>query len=605
MTKRRAGQRCKRLITCAVLLCPLAPAAAITLPPIDLSGDVGYTYRLMESDTDETVSHQMRGSIRGRSYLWQPWFATVDARLRLTQDDTDYSLNSNPGISGSTTTLTTGELDFSVIPRSRYPLSISYSAHDSRVDTIDTITSPLTAVGAREFSTNRFSVRQSLDFKKKGRYQWNYDLNNWKSTNSEEYSDWLLGGKGDWSWHKNRLQVRTNYKVIDRAVLGQESTNLTFNLDHFFTHPTRALRIDTSADHYFYETDPVTTGAVVSFADSKTSSDQVSSFIFWRPTDRPVTASGGVRVFRMVSDAGRTHPDVVNNETELLSVNATAGGMYQYTKNLRFDANANLSVNDTDLSSDEESDLEYSHLMRVGALMQSDMHEILWGMGYQWYASGSFQSLGTETEDQHSLDLSLGHDANKTWWNDQKNSTLRLGLSQAISSLNELGDDDSNSQRLDHSATFGWDYYGGRKTAYAAITLSDAREIGDRESDQQLINQQVSGTFNLTRRSSLTGNLTSQWVRQKFDGQDESAIVTTHTGAVNYQHSRAFGVPRLRFGSDLRHSVASEDRQTDRSEWENRLDYSVGLVDTRASWRLIDAGEQDYSLVYFQVTRRF
>lgn len=592
-----ADQRHFGLITCAVLLCPLAaPLAA----PVDLSGEVGYVYRMLKSDTEETISNQLRGAIRGQTYISQPWIATVNANLRMTQDNTSYSLTSNPNINDSTTTLTTGELNLNVIPQSRFPLSISYQANDSRVDTVNTITSPLTASGSREFETRRLSIRQSLDLRERGRYQLNYDANTWESTNSEKYSDWLLGGNGDISWDKNRIQLRGYYKVIDRAALSQESTNTTVSGDHFY-YPTRDLRVDTSADYYSYETKAQPSAVVFSNGERETTSEQLSSFVFWRPTDSPFTASAGVRLFMLDSEAGSSNsgPSAIANETELTSVNATAGGMYQYSKNLRFDTNVNFSVNDNGTNDNN------SHLGRVGALFQSDYHEVLGGANYQWYSSAAGQIHGSDGDDRNTLSANLGHDVNRAWMNDDKTSTLRVGLSEALSAAFEGGDADSDTQRLDHSATVGWDSYGGSGTTYAALTLSDARTFGDSESDQQLVNAQLSRTQNLSRRSSLTGNITAQSVSQKFSGQNDSETSTTTTGSVNYQHSRLFGMPRLRFGSDLRLSRASESQGVDRSEWENRLDYSVGLVDTRASWRLIDAGEQDYSLVYFQVTRRF
>ncbi len=594
MARRLTAQR---LLVCTALLCPFAAAVAA---PVDLSGDVGYAFRLLQSDSDETISNQLRGAIRAQSYLWQPWFATVDGSLRMTQDKTNYSLTSTANVNNSATTLATGELNLNVIPQSRFPLLVSYQVNDSRVDSVNTVTSPLTAVGSREFSTQRFSIRQHLDLRKAGRYQINYDVNQWEASNSEKYSDWLLGANGDINWDKNRLQFRANYQVIDRAVVSQESTNYTLSGDHFY-YPSRAMRVDTSADFYSYETKTKPSEVVFSDGRRDTSSEQLSSFIFWRPVDRPVTASAGIRMFKLNSSAGssNTGAGVIANETELLSINATAGGLYQYSKNLRFDTNINFSINDNGADSNN------AYLTRVGALLQSDLHEVLWGMGYQWYASGSGQYQGAENDDRSTLSANIGHDANRAWMNDDKSSTWRLGLSQAVSAALEGGDADSTTQRLDHSATLGWDSYGGAGSTFAQLTVSDARSFGDSDSEQQLVNMQVSRTQTLTRRSSLTGNLTAQSVRQKFNGQGGRETVTTTTGSVNYQHSRVFGVPRLRFGSDVRLSRASEDAGVDRSEWENRLDYSVGLLDTSASWRLIDAGEQDYTLVYFQVTRRF
>ncbi len=593
-----ANQRRLSLIAGAALLCPLvAPMAA----PVDLSGELGYAYRLLKSDSEETVSNQLRGAIRGKTYLWQPWVATLDAGVRLTQDATNYSLISNTNVDDSTTTLVTGDVNLNVIPQSRYPLSISYQVNDSRVNMVNTITSPLTAAGSREFKTRRFSVRQNIDAQEAGRYQWNFDTNVWDSSNSEKYSDWLLGAGADIRVDDHRFQLRGSYKSIDRAVLNQASTNLTLSGDHFFFNPDSDIRVDTSLDYYQYNTKGQASAVVFSNGEVDTTSQQLSSFLFWRPVDRKVTASAGVRLFNLTSEAGSTNTATaaINNETELLSLNATAGGLYQYTKNLRFDANVNFSTNDNGSNSDS------AYLGRIGGLLQSDIHEVIWGMGYQWYASGAAQFQSTESDDVASMDLRLGHDANRAWFNDDKSSTSRLGLSQALSSVTASGNEDTSNLRHDLSATLGWDHYGGSGTTFSQLTVSDARTFGDRDSDQQLINLQLSRTQNLSRRSSLTGNVTAQSVRQNFSAQNASETSTTTTGSVNYQHSRAFGMPRLRFGSDLRLSRASDSRGIDRSEWENRLDYSVGLVDTMASWRLIDAGEQDYSLVYFQVTRRF
>ncbi len=601
MAREMASRRRLHLFASMALLCPLAaPLAA----PIDLSGEVGYAYRLMKGDNSETAGHQLRGAIRGRSYLWQPWMATVDVNLRLTQDNTDYKARSagSPGASNSTTTLTTGELNLNVIPQSRFPISISYQANDSRVDTVNTVTSPLTSAGSREFSTKRFSLRQNITAGKASRFKWNFDANRWDSSNSEKYSDWLLGGSTDLGFGDHRVQLRGNYKSIDRAVLSQESTNLTLSGDHFYLNPERALRVDTSTDYYQYQTKGVASDTVFSNGEVDTTSLQASSFVFWRPVNRKVSASAGVRVFNLASDAISTNTadDVISNETELLSLNATAAGLYQYTKNMRFDGSVNFSVNDNGTEDNN------SYLGRLGALVQSDIHEIPFGMKYQWNASASAQTQGIERDrDYQTMSVSLGHDANRSWMNDEKSSVLRFGWSQAVNASFESGDEDTNAQRLDHSVNLGWDSYGARDSTYSQLTVSDARTLGDRESDQQLVNLQLSRTQNLSRRSSLTGNITAQSVRQNFAGQDESEVLTTTTGAINYQLSRLFGIPRLRYGFDARVSRASQDSGIDRSEWENRLDYSVGLVDTRASWRLIDAGEQDYTLVYFQVTRRF
>jgi hypothetical protein len=81
--------------------------------------------------------------------------------------------------------------------------------------------------------------------------------------------------------------------------------------------------------------------------------------------------------------------------------------------------------------------------------------------------------------------------------------------------------------------------------------------------------------------------------------------VTSATGRVTYQHMRLFGLTNLHFQSDLSLSQASTDEGANRDEWENRLDYTIGLVTASLSYRILNDGVNDSRLLYFRVMRRF
>ena len=138
------------------------------------------------------------------------------------------------------------------------------------------------------------------------------------------------------------------------------------------------------------------------------------------------------------------------------------------------------------------------------------------------------------------------------------------------------------------------------------LTLADSRQSGASDGNQQFVNFQLLRNQNIDRLQTLNGNLTLQSVHRDFNGSGNNDTVVTATGQINYNHSRIMGVPRLRFTSDLRLSRADSDEWVDRGEWENRLDYSIGLLDARFSWRkTVLISDNDFDLVYFQVTRRF
>ncbi|MBK8161770.1 MAG: hypothetical protein IPK65_01040 [Gammaproteobacteria bacterium] len=167
------------------------------------------------------------------------------------------------------------------------------------------------------------------------------------------------------------------------------------------------------------------------------------------------------------------------------------------------------------------------------------------------------------------------------------------------------GDADATSERLDHSGSLSWDQYDAFSTTMVQLTLADSRAFGDQEDSQQFANAQLLRSQTLTDRSTLSGNLTVQSVRRDFNDLGDDDTVTA-TGQLNYQQTGLFTLPRLRFLSDLRLSQAATDEGVDRTEWENRLDYAIGLLDTSLSWRWIDLnGDEDFNIIYFQVNRRF
>lgn len=573
----------------AVVVATLWATQSAAVELLDLSGHIGYTMRSLSGSSDsDTTSNQLRGAVNARTYLWRPWFATANAGVRVTQDSTDYE----GGGTSNNTTIVTGDLDLNVLPKSRSPFSLSYRTSDSRVDLIAPA-SPVTTLGDKEFTTRRLELKQSYFNEQGDRFQARYDRNKWSAKGGESYREQLFGLEMDMRRAKHTLAARTSYQETDRNVLDQSTETSVLNVDHFY-HPTRALRLDSMVSYFDSESTSNQPLNSTNQGDSTTDLGQLSSFLFWRPYNRPITMSAGVRFFDL---KGRT----VGNTTNQMSMSASGGLFYQYTKNLRLDANVQVSTNDND------QDRTTASKARGGALYQSDVHEIFSGFTYQWHASGSGQTQDTGDQSIHSFELQLGHDAQRLWLTEGR-GTFRFSASQNVSGTEQGGDADTSTQRLDHSGSLSWDKAGDGGTTMLQMTVADSRALGDQENDQQFANFQALRNQTLSRRSSLSGNLTVQTVRRDFNGQGDDDTVTA-TGQINYRHIGILKVPQLRFQSDLRLSKAATDDGVDRTEWENRLDYAIGLLDTSLSWRYIalDSGlnDEDYNIVYFQVNRRF
>jgi hypothetical protein len=553
---------------------------------LDLSGSAGYTFRsLTGSANDDTVSNQLRGTLNARTYLWQPGFGTAAANVNVVRDNTDYDRSD---VSNSTN-IVTGDLDLSAMPQSRAPFQLTYRLSDSRVEYL-TPASPLTNLGSREYNTQHLGLRQSYLTESGQRFQARYDNNRWSERDGRDYQDQIIGAEMDLRMPKQSLTAKTSYQTADQSVQDQQTKTVILNVDHFY-YPTRVLRMDNMLNYFGSDTQVTPALNSTNNGDSNTDLAQLSSFVFWRPLNRPLTVSGGIRLFDL---SGST----VGNKTDMQTVSATAGMFYQQTRNIRYDGSLEIAIND---NGDEQTTASKE---RVGALYQSDVHPLWTSFTYQWYASGSAQHQDTGSAGLQNLVARLGHDAQRLWLTSD-NTTLRISLGQALSGDQQSGDADSTTQRLDNSVSLSWDQRGVSGTSYVQLSLSDSRGFGDQENSQQFANFQILRNQTLNRRSSVSGNLTLQTVRQDFNAQGVSDTVTA-TGQINYQNTGIFNVPRLRFLSDLRLSRASTDEGVDRGEWENRVDYAIGLLDTSFSWRYIDLdGEENYSLIYFQATRRF
>lgn len=582
------GKRQLGSMLCAVAAALWGAQAVAAVGLSDVSGSVGYTFRsIMGSDNSDAHSNQLRAALNAQGYLWEPWFANLSAGLRATQDVSSYDAGAS-----SRTTILGLDLDLNVLPQSRTPFSLSYRMSDSRVDSI-TLPNPLTGLGGYEFQTRRLSLRQSYLTEVGDRFQLRFDHGTWESRGIESYKDQLVGVEYNMRRPQHTFSARTSYQQTELATVDQDNDIKLLSLEHFY-HPDRALRFDTMASYYDSDLSSNQATGSTNLARADMTYAQLSSFVFWRPVDRPLSVSAGVRFFDLAaSNAGR--------EIDQASVSATAGAFYQYTKNLRFDANVDATDTNT-------AGVDMTTRQRLGALYQSDLRALFTHFSYNWHAQMSAQNQNTGSEDLMTGLARLGHDAQRMWMTEGR-GTFRLSLSQSVSSVYQSADAaDITTQRLDHSGSLSWDRHGQSGTTMVHLTLSDSRGFGDQDDNQQFANLQFMRNQTLSLYSMLSGNLTVQMVARDFNGQRDNDTVTA-TGQVTYRHMGLFDIAQLRFNSDLRIARAATDEGIDRAEWENRLDYVIGLVDTSLSWRYVSfSGEQNddnYNIIYFQINRRF
>ena len=122
MLKTKKHCRFSMQAACSLGMLYAFTADVVPASPLDLSGSVGYNYRqLVDPDGHDTISNQVRGILNARTYLWQPWLATLDTTISATQDATDFDDKQ----STTDSTLLTGDLDLRILPQSSTPFSLA------------------------------------------------------------------------------------------------------------------------------------------------------------------------------------------------------------------------------------------------------------------------------------------------------------------------------------------------------------------------------------------------------------------------------------------------------------------------------------------------
>lgn len=575
----------------AGLVCGLPEISwSLDTGPVILSGSIGFNYRLLDSSTNQlTTSKQALGTLHASSYIWRPWFATTDGSITATMDQSDYEQDEYIGTTSSESQIVTGNFSFNMLPQSRAPFTLRYQASDSRVDNAVVSPNTLVVLADDDFSVSRLEARQAFITNSGNRFQASFDQNNWSSSRNGNYRDELFGLDADIRFPNQHLLAKGTTQTSRHSRTDRRNENVTFDLSHFYTASSDKWRVDTKVSSYQSDRWFDTPGNTQD-GRSNTNIEQFSSFMFWRPNDGRLTMSGGVRLF----DINGENVGLSDTST---SASATLGAIYQFTKRLRLDVSAGYSSTETDEAN------AAANRQRIGALYQSDLFNIYNGFVYRWYSNAYLINSDEDVGAEQTLGALVGHSFNKLWFTGEA-SSLRLNVAQTFSEIYDTSDSQL-PHRFTNSGSIDWSHRGGGGTTLVQVTASDAREIGTDNFDQQLINFQAFRSQTINGRSSLSGNITLQYVRYDYEDDGDRDIVTSRTARIDYQNIRLFGIPRLRFNSGISISDADNEERFDRSEWENRLDYAIGQLTSTFSIRLMDLGIYSYNLSYFQIRREF
>jgi len=569
----------KHKITTAILvLCFGAEnsMAELTMAPIRYWGDISYEHRVENYDQSEDQVRKLATvNLKANTFLWQPWFARLNGGLGLTYNRLEREING-----ASSGEIVTGNAQLLMLPQSRFPLELHFDSQDSRVTG--------EALGSQPYTNTRYGISQryrSLDGSMNAQATYDNNLQ-------------TIAGEADDTSDLYTLSVG---KVVDRNQFNfdgsrEKAQRRSSNIN--YTRNNGILRHSYRPDSFFsmenmasiVETEDETTDFI-----NNNRQLQITTNSFWRPEDKPVYGNAGARYYASLNQNG----DVI---TDSKTLNAYGGINYDVTRAFRL--TGNFTTNNTENS----NSTAFTSTQSLGARYNPD-YISLGEFQYNWNTSANvLNRSGGEFQGQH-LTGQLGHNILRRY---STRPGLEYSTNFSQSFITEYDTVAEDINRINNSLSFTWRNGEGTGNVYLRLMGSDSRTVASPQREiYQLINLQMTSTQSLTHKSSWSGNITINAIKNDLPNIASTGFATTSSANLVYRHVMIFNIPRLQFISDLKFDTeltrpAAINREIqDRRIWENRLDYSVGRLQMRLSLRVSKINNTSYDLLMFRVKRLF
>ena len=569
--------------------------------PVKLQGHVGAeAFSEGSSEEDRRSGERTEVFVDADSFIWQPWFITVDGDLSVTQE-------METGENDFSNTFWSGGAGVNVLPLSNYPSAFAYRHSDSRssgsISGRDRVTDTVTVRGRQvigaDVRTGFRAVYETVD--------------EFEFGEQERVFAGLTGSK---TFDNSSLSLSLDYQDQDfQSDIEEDETDeflaasLNFNAKPFqdtYSDSTLTFISETETEGSETEDTVLTQGV---------------SSLNWQPLGQPYRVNGAVRFFQEDTRFDDTDAGVPSRQTENLLASALMGVSYIFSPQLVGNAGVSTSyeqtVNSSDsalfgFSSDDREEIAGS--IFGGATYRSETMDFQ-GYDWQWFTIGDAR-LTVESEDgfEDAETITVGHDFNRIF-TDYIAAPLRMSVSQSASLRHST--DDGFVPVIDHRVAFTHSSATGGVPVYARLSASDQRELaGDDQREFQLIDFQLNRQERLDATSSWSAGFGAQMSREKTNDNGETLSFSAN-GNIGYLASEVFDVPKLTFSSQL--SVAAlgledvfedgnnGDRDDDelRSEWTNILQYRFGRVIMSLEGTIAYEEEEFRDLVLFRIRREF
>lgn len=579
------------------------------MPPISISGSIGDTAQTRDFEGEpREYSNAVTGTLRARSYIWQPWFVTTEGGASLTHRVVEGGINDDNAL------VVSGDVSLGILPVSQYPTTISYSHTDSRTEG----TLGFDFVRDRVGFTNRAAVTNDL----KTFTRFTYQTVDQEEVGDQEDLD--VGFTLNKNFLNNTLALNLQHSESDFNASDEdnededEEVNLA-SLSHLYT-PNPFFNLQNRATVIRDEEDQETQ------TRDRLSLQGVSQS-FWRPKDDDYTVTAALRALREEVDFGGISD---SNDTDELLFSGVVGLNYPIMPRLTTNYGVNATYEDSQIDEDADPDNSGRGGRRLEAGATASISYIsldseVLGFDWRWNANGSAQgdyrsqAVSDDGGPDGTGSTSLGHSASRTIEMPLLGPT-RFSASQSggVSVTSDDQEGDYVVPNLNHDVSFTISDSAGGVTTYARLSASDRREfLAEDAVEFQLFQFQLNRQATIDFDDNWVAALSLQASRRKEQGQSAD-LTASANGRIAYISKRVFGVTNLDFISELKINAIGledtlkldedEDKELSndfRGDWTNRLSYRIGRVTTSLEGSIFMIGEEFGNSVMLRIRRDF
>lgn len=573
------------------------------IPPIRWGGTIGYNLRHNSSDDGaRSLDQVLNANLRGSSYIYAPWLATVSGNIGMVSGVNRFSGADGAGEVQSRNTSLVGGVNLDLFPASRFPFHANLIRSDSRVTG--------TAL-SNQYTETRLGLRQS--------YRSEDSLQNASAgfdhstvATQSGLTDTVNAIHGSYStpWGPVSNSANARASVSKRQGTGEGSRLLGFNTTH-----TYSADENLSLQAYSSYTDNelnygVGSGSIGRFRGRFL---QLGTSATWRPEfedeeDYPLTLNAGLMYSdnRMGSGSGVSQSQRVTGNTS---------AFYRFSPNLTASGSGTVNYIPGTTGPSQVLALVNSSVSYNGDPLTIGNFSYNWNTGgnVSWQG-GSGGSVPTNVL----AGAQAGHSVGRNFILSGSDS-VSLNLSQSVATYQSQLTGSTSTLSTSAMASYRLGL-GERFNGTLNTTFSDIFATGINAQHYQSLMVGLNGLGQLSPRSSATANLVWNWSDQSqqnifgASGQSNGNQRMTLNGNASYTHSRFANVPGLRytmlFAADslLRDNrlLGDPNAQAQRFRYsvDNRLEYRIGLLDLRLSAMVTELGGKKNALLFFQVTRQ-